>query len=116
MCVCVNHLNRCKTSLVFRFGYSQQYAGGHSISLGLCPTKLPVKWDIQLGQLDVPAIFHFPFSVHGIRLSPEPARRIFDFSVTSSSVRFSQAERFHSGTLTRLFQPTVSQNEHEVFF
>ena len=30
-------------------------AGGHSISLGLSPTKLPVKWDIQLGQLDVPA-------------------------------------------------------------
>ena len=30
-------------------------AGGHSTSLGLCPTKLPVKWDIQLGQLDVPA-------------------------------------------------------------
>ena len=28
---------------------------GHSTSLGLCPTKLPVKWDIQLGQLDVPA-------------------------------------------------------------
>ena len=25
------------------------FAGGHSISLGLCPTKLPVKWDIQLG-------------------------------------------------------------------
>ena len=34
------------------FGFS---AGGHSTSLGLCPTKLPVKWDIQLGQLDVPA-------------------------------------------------------------
>ena len=30
-------------------------AGGHSTSLGLCPTKLPVKRDIQLGQLDVPA-------------------------------------------------------------
>ena len=25
---------------------------GYSISLGLCPTKLPVNWDIQLGQLD----------------------------------------------------------------
>lgn len=32
-------------------------AGGHSTSLGLRPTKLPVKWDIQLGQLDVPASF-----------------------------------------------------------
>ena len=30
-------------------------AGGHSTSLRLCPTKLPVKWEIQLGQLDVPA-------------------------------------------------------------
>ena len=51
-CVCVEHLNRCKTSTFL-------IAGGHSISLGLCPTKLPVKWDIQLGQLDVPAIFEF---------------------------------------------------------
>ena len=32
-----------------------QRSGGHSTSLGLCPTKLPVKWDIQLGPLDVPA-------------------------------------------------------------
>ena len=30
-------------------------AGGQSISLGLCPTKLPVIWDIQPGPLDVPA-------------------------------------------------------------
>ena len=33
----------------------EKEAGGHRISLGLRPTKLPVKWDIQLGQLDVPA-------------------------------------------------------------
>ena len=45
-------------------------AGGRSISLGLCPTKLPVKWDIQLGQLDVPA--NFPSFLHGMRLSQEP--------------------------------------------
>ena len=37
---------------VFKFNLN---AGGHSISLGLCPMKLPVKWDIQLGQPDVPA-------------------------------------------------------------
>ena len=50
------------------------FAGGHSISLGLRPTKLPVKWDIQLGQLDVPA----PFSnfVNGDRLSQVPACRL----------------------------------------
>ena len=58
--VCVKHLHRCKTSIL-RSGLHVIFitiAGGHSISLGLCPTKLPVKWDIQLGQLDVPAIFH----------------------------------------------------------
>ena len=69
--MCVNHLKRCKTS---------NLAGGHSISLGLCPTKLPVKWDIQLGQLDVPA----PFSnfVNGDRLSQVPACRLnFQFSL-----------------------------------
>ena len=48
--------------LQFRLHFSRKgfvctfHAGGHSISLGLCPTKLPVKWDIQLGQLDVPAL------------------------------------------------------------
>ena len=74
LCVCVNHLNRCKTSTCRRcfscfvfhdflnvsiqgFSFCQiVQAGGHSISLGLCPTKLPVKWDIQFGQLDVPAL------------------------------------------------------------
>ena len=64
VCVCVEHLNRCTTSTtVFAsFPFSEWYSlfrGGHSISLGLCPTKLPVKWDIQLGQLDVRAIFDF---------------------------------------------------------
>ena len=50
------------------------FAGGHSISLGLCPTKLPVKWDIQLGQLDVPApVSNF---VNGDRLSQVPACRL----------------------------------------
>ena len=57
VCVCVERLNRGKTST---FSFLAKFnAGGHSISLGLCPTKLPVKWDIQLGQLDVPAIFDF---------------------------------------------------------
>ena len=41
--------------LLVQQDFLAMYAGAHSISLGLCPTKLPVKWDIQLGQLDVPA-------------------------------------------------------------
>ena len=49
------------------------FAGGHSISLGLCPTKLPVKWDIRLGQLDVPALISI--FVNGNRLSQVPACR-----------------------------------------
>ena len=55
--VCVCLCNICidvKPNLFYFF--SLLLAGGHSISLGLCPTKLPVKRDIQLGQLDVPAI------------------------------------------------------------
>ena len=68
LCVCVTHLNRCKTSAQFVLLFMNS-AGGHSISLGLCPTKLPVKWDIQCGQLDVPAPF---FLGNGTGLSQEP--------------------------------------------
>ena len=50
MRVCV-----CVSNSVPKSDQLQSTAGGHSTSLGLCPTKLPVKWDIQLGQLDVPA-------------------------------------------------------------
>ena len=52
MCVCV-----CKT-LPLRVGYTHPCtvsAGGHSSSLELFPTELPVKLDIRLDQLDVPA-------------------------------------------------------------
>ena len=86
--VCVDHLYRCKTSiryfgallflLWFLMFWFLFHAGGHSISLGLCPTKLPVKWDIRLGQLDVPAPF-FNF-VNGNRLSQVPACRFVSFS------------------------------------
>ena len=48
VCVCVDLLNRSKTCTVFA-------AGGHSISLGLCPTKLPVIWDTGSDQSSVPA-------------------------------------------------------------
>ena len=34
--------------------HSDFRTGGHSISLGLCPTKLPVIWDIWPDQPDVP--------------------------------------------------------------
>ena len=58
VCVCVctpwNHRDPFGLFLLLVSSFA---AGGHSISLGLCPMKLPVKWDIQLGQLDVPAIF-----------------------------------------------------------
>ena len=60
LCVChtlvlrVFHVLTFSTVTEARSTFSTE-AGGHGISLGLCPTKLPVKWDIQLGQLDVPA-------------------------------------------------------------
>ena len=61
---------------------------------------------------------NFPFSIfrpwHPVK--PRTGTSNFRFSVTSTSVRFLQSEHFHSGTLTRLFQPTFSQNEHEDFF
>ena len=62
--MCVKHLYRFKTSDFFLsvswLGIPKNFCcsshcRGHSISLGLCPRKLPVKWDIKLGQLDVPA-------------------------------------------------------------
>ena len=72
--VCVDHLKRCKTSYCFDLvQFYFIFAGGHSISLGLCPTKLPVKWDIQLGQLDVPASVLFPRD--GTWLTQEPPSR-----------------------------------------
>ena len=49
--VCVN---LCSKEALSFFRPSRK-TGGHSTSLGLCPTKLPVKWDIQPGRLDVPA-------------------------------------------------------------
>ena len=77
VCVCVDHPHRCKTSFclfcVLINNFLAMYAGGHSISLGLCPTKLPVKRDIRLGQLDVPA--PISFFVNGNRLSQVPACR-----------------------------------------
>ena len=70
VCVCET-LKRCKT-----FNCSTE---GRGISLGLCRAKLPVKWDIELDQLDVPAIRFASISmlfffVHGYRASQEPDR------------------------------------------
>ena len=61
MCVCVTFgVTRFLLDCVLLTFHAVKQ-GGHSISLGLCPTKLPVKRDIQLGQLDVPAtIFKSP--------------------------------------------------------
>ena len=33
------------------------WAGGHSMSLGLCPTKLPMTWDTRVGHSGVPAMW-----------------------------------------------------------
>ena len=68
VCVCVWNIWTNVKLLIFIVSKRR----GHSISLGLCPTKLPGKWDIQLGQLDVPAIRLFHFRWHGTGLSREP--------------------------------------------
>ena len=73
LCVCVNHLNRCKTSTMFLQGGSES----HSIH---CPTKTVV-WDCDIGtdHPDVPAIFQF--IVNGYRLSQVPACRSKPFQL-----------------------------------
>ena len=42
--------------LTFAIFYAETFneTGGHSMSLGLCPTKLPMTWDIWPDQPDVP--------------------------------------------------------------
>ena len=133
----MDHLNRCKTSFVlmmvgfrdFSLCHSSTLnllAGGHSISLGLCPTKLPVKWDIQLGQLDVPA----PFSnfVNGDRLSQVPACRLnFSFWImlhqdlpqnfcvnrSQYTVRFSQSDFCQFRQMEQLF---FARTKKEIIF
>ena len=55
VCVCAEHLKRCKACILL-FKYAQ---GNTEFELGPCRTKLAVKWDIQLGQLDVPAMRSF---------------------------------------------------------
>ena len=66
VCMCVYHLNRCKTSNI---------AGGSSTIASLLPTKtLAFGGDIWPDQPDVPAFFNLPFfSEDGNRLSQEPA-------------------------------------------
>ena len=86
-CVCVEHLNRWKTSnplamvwnfdpWIFRFWTLSQQGGSESHSIH-CPMKTVV-WDCDIGtdHPDVPAISNFQFFVNGYRLSPEPACRI----------------------------------------
>ena len=108
--VCVNHLNRCKASLGFHFGFHYNMQGAQAHCGYLCQQSYSTMGEAEIDLLRVPAIFR-----HGIRLSPEPARRFLDFSMISMSVRFSQCCHSHSGTLTWPFQPTFSQNKHEVF-
>ena len=67
VCVCVNHLNRCKTS-------TRLVAGGHG------------SIHQSVDQLHVPALFQFHFFVNGNRLSPEPACRNLHFSVVTRGI------------------------------
>ena len=60
VCVCVNHLNRCKTSTsVFEFTSDftcSLQAGGCGMIVGPHSTKLPQSWDTGSDQPSVPAI------------------------------------------------------------
>ncbi len=47
------------------FQFPTNRAGGHSISLQLCPTKLPVIWDTGSDQSSVPARFATFLEEHG---------------------------------------------------
>ena len=76
-------------------------AGGHGISLGLCPTKLPVIWDIQPGPLDVPA----PFlrwsleccpSCHTVLLFNHNVREYGDIGSTVDETAAIQTANYHT--------------------
>ena len=96
---------------LFHFHFS--IAGGHSISLGLCSTKLPVKWDIQLGQLDVPAYSCLKWEeAQPKNLLAEHFFADFDYLPTSIiwifPVRFSQSDIFVAYLLIPLFGSTCA--------
>ena len=73
-CVCVEHLNRCKTSTVFLICRGTW----HTIRDHVQRSYLIV-WDTEPDQLCVPSFFQF--SVNGTRLSPKPHHRIFRLHV-----------------------------------
>ena len=54
-CVCVNHLNRYKTSPGFFSGFHHCMQGDLAYNQGPRPTKL---WDTELDQLCVPALLN----------------------------------------------------------
>ena len=87
--VCVNHLNRCKTSTWF-VGFWGSFilfhvAGGHRRPIELCPTKLSrlITWT-YLHSFRNHFRCQFPIFVNGNRLSPEPAWRQLWFSAVSN--------------------------------
>ena len=91
MRVCMEHLNRCKTvtfwliSCVSQFLFITMSAGGWSRGrMRLHPMKLLIwSWDITR---DAWWRTCFEFSLHGDRLSPEPAGRIiFRIALLSQS-------------------------------
>ena len=90
MCVCVNHLKRCKTS---------NLAGGHRRPIELCPTKLSMVSlgypDIQADHLDVPASIFNIFNVNFPKWQPAKPRTgmsFFQQCSNTTTVRFSQSE------------------------
>ena len=68
LCVCVTHLNRCKTS-AYRVLLFIISAGECGMIVGPHSTKLPQSWDTGSDQPSVPAFFTFRY---GKRPSQEP--------------------------------------------
>ena len=90
VCVCVNHLKRCKTSnLGFLFNAFYKLAGGSGRSLWTATNEdTHLIWWYRLGRQSA-YLDQFSFPVHGFRLSQEPAHRFSCvFSVWKGKVQF----------------------------
>ena len=99
VCVCVNHLNRCKTSIfcwLLRFIVSVHYfkqryhfsalfqAGGRGIQSGT--TSNEATWLYGIQSLISQTYLQFSYSDDGNRLSQEPACRFIWFSSTVTAI------------------------------
>ena len=79
MCVCVDHLNGCKTSFCcfswISFLPNNQFQKAQAHCGYLCQRNYSTMGEAEIDHLPVPAFFQF--IVDGNRLSPEPACRFF---------------------------------------